>query len=110
MIRDSATKGTDHAEEVRFCVCGVAMTLSKSDGAVVVNSPSASFVTTVTSDVALVLRSDGLGSISMFSTLGVWSSSTKVATGSLTPLATGSSSVVGDRATVTFGSTFSSEV
>ena len=71
VIRDSATKGTDHAEEVRSCVCGVAMTLSKSDGAVVVNSPSASFVTTVTSDVALALYSDGLGTISTFSALGV---------------------------------------
>ena len=42
------------------------MTLSKSDGAVVVNSSSAGFVTTVASDVALVPHSDGLGSISIF--------------------------------------------
>ena len=42
------------------CVCGVLMLSSKSDG-VVVGSQSAGFVTTVTSDVALVLRSDGTG-------------------------------------------------
>ena len=75
------------------CVCGVAMLLLKSDDAVVVNSPSAHFITTVMTDVALALRSDGLGSISIFSTLGVWSSSTEVTTGCLAPLATGSSSV-----------------
>ena len=75
------------------CECGVTVSLSKSDDVVVVNSPSPGFVTTVASDVALALRSDGLGSISIFSTLGVWSSSTKVTTGCLAPLATGSSSV-----------------
>ena len=75
------------------CVCGVAVSLSKSDNVVVVNSPSPGFVTTVASSVALALRSDGLGSISIFSVLGVWSSSTKVTMGSFTPLATGSSSV-----------------
>ena len=52
------------------CVCDVAISLSKSDGAVVVNSPSAHFVTTVTTDVALALRSDRLGSISTFSPFG----------------------------------------
>ena len=52
------------------CVCAVAMTLSKSDGVVVVNSPSAGFVTTVASDVALAPHSDGLGSISIFFSFG----------------------------------------
>ena len=52
------------------CVCDVAISLSKSDGAVVVNSPSAHFVTTVTTDVALALRSDRLGSISTFLPFG----------------------------------------
>ena len=66
MIQDSTVKGTGHAEEVTSCVRGVAMSLSKSDGAVVVNSPSADFITTVMSDVALALRSDKLGSISTF--------------------------------------------
>ena len=48
------------------CECGVTVSLSKSDDVVVVNSPSPGFVTTVASDVALALRSDGLGSISIF--------------------------------------------
>ena len=107
MIQDSTAKGTGHTKAAT-CVCGVAM-LSKSDGAIVVNSPCTGFVTIVTTDVALELHSDGRGSISIVSALGVWSSTEKVTTGSLTPLATGSSSVVGDGATVTFSSTIASE-
>ena len=48
------------------CVCGVAMSLLRSDDAVIVNSPSAHFIMIVMTDVALALRSDGLGSISIF--------------------------------------------
>ena len=81
---------------------------SKRYGAVV-NSPSAGFVTAVTSDVALALCSDGVSSISIVLALGVWSDSTKVTTGTLTPLATGSSSVVEDGTTVSFSLSIASE-
>ena len=50
----------------------------------------------------LALYSDRMDSISIVSASGIWSGSTKVTTGSITPLATGSSSVVGNGMTVTF--------
>ena len=74
------------------------MSLSKRDGAVVIDSPSAGFVMSVTSDVVLT---DGVGSISIVSATGVWSGSTKVTTGS--------SPAVGDGTTVTFSLSTASE-
>ena len=95
---------------VTSCVFDVAMSLLlKGDGAVVVDSQSAGFVITVTTDIVLALRSDSLGLTSIFSALGVWSSSTKMSTGSPTTLVTVPTSVVGVHATVTFSSTFSSD-
>ena len=60
------------------CVCGFVMSLCKNDGAIVLNSQSSGFITTVVSDVALALCSDGAGSISIVSASGIWSDSTKV--------------------------------
>ena len=102
VVWDSAAKGANRAEGVCLLSMRRPMLSLKRDSVVVVDSLSAGFVMSVTSDVALALCSDGVGSILIVLALGVWSGSTKVTTGSLIPLATGSFSVVRDSTTVTF--------
>ena len=69
MIWDSAAKGAECTE-----VCLLSMwhlDVVEKVYRTVINSPSAGFVTSVTSDVALALCSDGVGSISIVSSSGV---------------------------------------